>query len=165
MGRCHEYPLTSNGSSDIFLSKFDSSGNFEWAGAWGGSNFDEGFEVAVDSMGNAFVAGHFYTTVDFDTDPVDEFPVLSNGENDGFLSKFDPTGNFEWVRTIGESKWERARGVAVDGSGNIIITGYFESATIDLAPSDSPCFEDPDLHDLVYYSDILLVKYMPDGCW
>jgi len=160
-----EFLLDSIGSNDAFLSKIDSSGNFVWAGAWGGTSNDSARDVTLDSEGNVFVAGYFNATVDFDPDLIDEFPLTSSGETDAFLSKFDGAGNFEWVRTVGDSLYEGANGVAVDGFGNIFTTGYFESTSVDLAPSDAPCFEDPDLHYQINCTDIFLIKYLPNGCW
>jgi hypothetical protein len=89
---------TSNGSPswDAFLSKFDPNGNFVWARTWGGSDNwdgDEGYGVAADGSGNAFVTGYFNETVDFDPGPgVDNH--TSNGGWDVFLSKFPPDGNW-----------------------------------------------------------------------
>ena len=39
--------LTSAGSSDIFVSKLDSSGNFVWAKGMGGTAYDEAYGIAV----------------------------------------------------------------------------------------------------------------------
>jgi hypothetical protein len=83
---------SSNGSADIFLSKFDSLGNFRWARTWGGSADDFGRGAAVDGSGNVFVTGYFRGTVDFDPGTgVDN--RTSSGTWDSFLSKFDSNGN------------------------------------------------------------------------
>ena len=75
------------------ISKFDSIGNFLWARTWGGINWDYGWSVATDSSDNAYVTGYFAETVDFDPGPgVDNH--ISNGDNDAFLSKFPPDGNW-----------------------------------------------------------------------
>ncbi len=113
------------GSYDVFLSKFDSSGNFEWAQTWGGSEFDSGYEAAVDSSGNIYVTGVFYGTTDFDPDGGN--PHTSNGYADAFLSKFDSSGNFEWVRTWGGPESTVGIGIATDSYGNVYVTGYFKN--------------------------------------
>ncbi len=124
-------PHTSNGGVDIFLSKFDSSGNFEWARTWGGPGANWGYAIAADGSGNVCVAGCFYGTADFDPDGGD--PHTSNGLWDAFLSKFDTSGNFEWARTWGGLYTDHARGVAADGSGNVYVTGFFQD-TVDFDP-------------------------------
>jgi len=74
---------------DIFLSRFDSSGNFQRADVWGGSDWDTGYKVAVDTTGNVYVTGYFMETVDFDPGPgIDN--RTANGWGDVFLSKFAP---------------------------------------------------------------------------
>ncbi len=116
-------PHTSKGYQDVFLSKFDSLGNYEWARTWGASGADMGRGVAADGSGNVYVTGWFGVTVDFDPSGGD--PHTSNGHYDVFLSKFDSSGSFEWARTWGGLVDDRSYGVAVDGSGNIYVTGYF----------------------------------------
>jgi hypothetical protein len=83
----------SNGSSDVFLSKFDSSGAFLWAKTWGGSQGEVSHDVVADIAGNAFVAGSFYVTADFDPGPGEDWHT-SNGSSDAFLSKFLPDGSW-----------------------------------------------------------------------
>ena len=58
--------LTSAGPNDIFVSKLDSAGSFEWAQAMGGSVSDQGFGIAVDSLGNVHTTGFYTGTADFD---------------------------------------------------------------------------------------------------
>jgi hypothetical protein len=156
-------PHTSNGGADVFLSKFDSLGNFEWARTWGGSAYDEGRGVATNGSGNVYATGYFQGTVDFNPEGGND--QFSNGAWDVFLSKFDSSGNFEWARTWGGSGLDDGRGVAADGSGNVYITGYFYNYTVDFAPTDPPCNEDPDEHTSYGYRDVFLTKHLPDGCW
>ncbi len=147
-------PRNSNGEWDVFLSKFDSSGNFEWARTWGGSDWDEGNGVATDGFGNVYITGRFNGTVDFDPDGGD--PRNSNGEADIFLSKFDSSGSFEWAQTWGGSNYEYGRGVAVDGSGKVYVTGHFRG-TADFDPGGG------DPHTSNGYWDVFLSKFDSSG--
>jgi hypothetical protein len=124
---------TSNGYYDVFLSKFDSLGNFQWAKTWGGIDYDYGWGVAVDGSGNAYVTGLFYETVDFDPAAAGVDNHTSNGSYDVFLSKFDSSGNFIWAKTWGGSSGDCGNGVAVDSSGSAYVTGCFAS-TVDFDP-------------------------------
>ncbi len=155
-------PHTSNGYYDVFLSKFDPSGNFDWARTWGGSNYDYGWGVATDGFSDVYVTGRFWYTVDFDPNGGD--PHTSNGKTDVFISKFDSSGNFEWAWTWGKSKYDSGRGVAADGSGNVYTSGYFREI-VDFAPTDPPCNEAPDEHISNGEYDSFLTKHLPDGCW
>jgi hypothetical protein len=91
----------SNGWADVFLSKFDSEGNFQWARTWGGIYWDQAQGALADGSGNVYVVGYFSYWDDFDPGPpVDFDPGLgtdyhtSNGSGDAFLSKFPPDGNW-----------------------------------------------------------------------
>lgn len=63
------YSLSSQGLSDIFLSKLDQSGNFIWAKTLGGQNTDEAFSIHVNSNNDVFTTGFFYGSGDFDPGP------------------------------------------------------------------------------------------------
>jgi hypothetical protein len=118
----------SNGSTDVFLSKFDSSGNYLFADTWGGSAADQGNGVAVDTSGNVFVTGGFSWSwtggVDFDPGAGDDTRT-SNGSYDIFLSKFDSAGNYFWADTWGGGGSDTGNGVALDSLGNVFVTGGF----------------------------------------
>jgi len=123
---------TSVGGGDIFVSKFNSSGEFQWARTWGGADDDYGKGIAADSSGNSYVTGWFRHLADFDPGPgVDEHS--SDAEDELYLSKFDTSGNFIWARTWNGSAGEDGMGAAVDGAGNPYIIGWF-NGTLDLDP-------------------------------
>jgi len=147
-------PHTSNGNEDVYLSKFDSSGDFQWARTWGGSGFDRGWGVAADSAGNVYVTGEFYGKVDFDPDGGDSHS--SNGGHDVFLSKLDSSGNFQWARTWGGGFDDRGQGVATDASGYVYITGWFRDRVV----------FDPDGGDISRshgWEDVFLGKFDSSG--
>ena len=148
---------TSNGFYDVFLSKFDSSGNFKWARTWGGSSDDKGNGVAADGSGNVYVTGYFRNTVDFDPEGGD--PHTSNGHYDIFLSKFDLLGAYKWARTWGGPGYEQGYGVATDDSGNIYVTGCFED-TVDFIPGPNEGWLTSQGEE-----DEFLIKFLPNGWW
>jgi hypothetical protein len=53
--------LVSSGSADVFLARYDTSGNLIWARRAGGTSADAAQAVAVDRVGNVLVAGYFYS--------------------------------------------------------------------------------------------------------
>src|SRR5262249_55862934 len=75
--------LTSVGSSDVFVAKFDSTGQLIWVRRVGGDSYDEADDIALDDQGNVYIAGVVSGTVDFDPGP-GIFQYTSNGGQDGF---------------------------------------------------------------------------------
>ena len=83
--------LTSAGSSDVFVSKLDSTGAFVWAKQFGGTGSDASNSVAVDSSGNVYTTGSFSGTVDFDPGG-GTANLVSTGNGDVFVSKLSSAG-------------------------------------------------------------------------
>lgn len=85
--------LASNGVVDAYVVKFNVLGGFQWARGWGGLYEDAARRVAVNQLGDVFVTGYYWNIADFD--PSGDVDVhTSNGQQDVFLSKFTPEG--EW---------------------------------------------------------------------
>jgi uncharacterized membrane protein YqhA len=116
--------LTSVGSSDIFISKLDPAGNFDWAKSMGGTGQDASSSITADGSGNLYTTGSFFGTVDFDPGTGTR-NLTSAGVNDIFISKLDAAGNFIWAKSMGGSSTDRGASIALDGSGNVYTTGYF----------------------------------------
>ena len=121
-------PLTSAGSLDTFLAKFDAAGNQLWSTGFGAPDNQIGQSVAVDSAGNAFLTGFFGGSVDFGGGS-----LTSAGGNDVFVARFDASGNHVWSKRFGVANDQVALSVAADGSGNAFLTGYFDGLWISAA--------------------------------
>jgi hypothetical protein len=126
------FNLTSVGLGDIFVSKLDSAGNALWAKSMGGTNYDYGHGIAVDSAGNVYTTGRFQGTVDFDPG-AGTFNLTSVFWEDIIVSKLDSAGNFVWAKSMGGTGTDHGRGIAVDIAGNVYTTGRFQG-TADFDP-------------------------------
>jgi hypothetical protein len=83
------YTLTNAGGNigDIFLVKYDASGNVIWAKSAGGTGDDEGYSVATDASGNCFVTGMFgSSSITFGS-----YTLTNAGGSDIFLAKLSNT--------------------------------------------------------------------------
>jgi CSLREA domain-containing protein len=125
--------LVSAGGDDIFVSKLDSSGDFVWAKNMGGTAYEQGRGIALDSSGDVYTTGQFSGTADFDPDLVDTADLTSVGNDDIFVSKLDNNGDFVWAKSMGGTNNEQGYGIALDSSGDVYTTGYFFT-TVDFDP-------------------------------
>ena len=130
-----ETNLTSSGSSDVYISKLDTSGNFLWVKSLGGSSGDYANDITLDSSGNIYTTGFFAGTPDFDPGMASSFNLTSSGSFDVFISKLDPSGNYLWARKIGGAGWDLASSITTDSNDNVLVAGYF-ARTADFDPSD-----------------------------
>jgi len=133
------YNLTSaDHLDDIFASKLDSSGNFVWAKSMGGTGWDVGADIALDSSGNVYTTGYFTGTVDFDPG-TGTYNLTSAGGVDIFVSKLDSDGNFVWAGAMGGTdSYDQGpsvigQSIALDSAGNVYTAGHF-SGTVDFDP-------------------------------
>ena len=139
-------------SADIFLVKYDPSGNVLWAKSAGGSASDIGNSVTTDATGNVFVTGYFKSsTITFGT-----YTLTNSGDGDIFLVKYDPSGNVLWAKSAGGTNSDVGWSVTTDATGNVFITGYFESSSITFGTYTLTNAHAGD-------GDIFLVKYDPSG--
>jgi hypothetical protein len=84
--------LVSFGQNDIFISKLDSLGNFQWAKSVGGIEVDQPSSSSLDDQGNIYITGQFRNTVDFDPD-TGTTNFTSFGNSDIFILKLGPCIN------------------------------------------------------------------------
>ncbi len=115
-------PLTSAGASDIFIAKYSSSGAPLWSKRFGDASVQEATSVTADASGNIIITGSYFGTVDFGSGP-----LPTAGNQDIFLAKFDPNGNHLWSDNFGDASSQYGLGVAVNGSGNVLLVGAFYS--------------------------------------
>lgn len=127
-----EFNLTSQGGGDVFILKLDSNGEFVWAKSVGGTGYEESTSIGVDELGNVYVIGYIYETIDFDPGE-DEFLVSSQGAADTFLLILNSAGDFVNVYSYGGVEQDLALEIVVKSSAEIILSGFFEG-TADLDP-------------------------------
>ena len=126
------YTLTNNslyGATDAYLAKYDSNGNVLWARSFGGSNAEGVFAITSDASGNIFVGGNYGDcTFTIGTNTI----TPAGSGNDILLVKYDSGGNPVWVRTAGGPDSEYPTALTIDASGNLLVTGVFQSTSFAL---------------------------------
>jgi Beta-propeller repeat len=125
---------TLGGGYDAYVTKFNSTGTgLVYSTYLGGSGTDQGFGIAVDSAGNAYVTG-LTSSANFPT--ANPFQAALGGGNDAFVAKLNPTGSALVFSTyLGGSGNDQGLGIAVDSAGNVYLKGDTGSSNF---PTASP---------------------------
>ena len=109
----------------------------KWATHIGGTGTEISNSLKTDSAGNIYIAGYFGSLTDFDPLGGTNDTISPNGGTDAFVSKMDADGHLIWVRRFGDAGNEQALAVALDDTGNVYVTGFFNNTT-DFDPSPAP---------------------------
>ncbi|MDE3255550.1 MAG: T9SS type A sorting domain-containing protein, partial [Bacteroidota bacterium] len=141
--------LTNSGGHDIFVVKYDPSGNVLWAKSAGGLGNDEGHAISTDASGNIVVTGWFEASFTYGNST-----LTYSGGNSIFVVKYDLSGNVLWAKSAGGMGYDEGIGISTDASGNIVVTGWYDSPTITFGPTT--------LTNSVG-KNFFLVKYDPSG--
>src|SRR5207302_3833070 len=112
------FQTTLRGSGDAFVTKLNPSGSaLVYSTYLGGSGADGADAIAVDTVGNAYVAG-VTGSIDFPT-TLGAFQTTLRGDSDAFVTKLSPSGSALIYSTyLGGSSSEHGLGIAVDAAGN-----------------------------------------------
>lgn len=141
-------PMSAGGNTDVFVVKLDADGAHLWSRRIGGADVDMGTDIAVDGAGNVVVTGQFRGTVDFGGGP-----LTSAGDHDIFVAKYSAGGVHLWSRRFGGAAMDIGKAIAVDGEGEVLLTGSFQN-TVDFG--GGPLASSG-------YHDIVLLKLDADG--
>lgn len=136
---------------DLFLVKYDPSGNVLWAKSAGGSSDDYATGLRTDANGNSYVTG--YSNSSSMTFGSITFPSTVSGY-EIFVAKYDNAGNVLWAKGDGATASLYKPSIGIDGAGNCYVTGYFNgpSATFGTTTLTNAGID-----------DIFLVKYSSAG--
>jgi hypothetical protein len=104
------------------LSCAGSGGDHQWSKNAGGNIYpDDGLAVAMDGSGNSYVAGDFSGSTNFGLGALN-----SAGSRDAFVAKYRADGSLVWAQRFGGPYDDFGQGIAVDSSGNVLVTGKFQ---------------------------------------
>lgn len=117
--------ITSLGGYDVMLLKFSSSGELLWTRTYGSASNDMARAVAVDADGAIGIAGAFQGTM-----VVGQTTLVSTSSLDGFVARFDSTGNAEWAAQISGPNQVEGRGIAMNADGHTYVSGDFLGGSV-----------------------------------
>ena len=111
----HNFEFVPSGvDTNVFVTKYDAEGEFQWMRQLGTEESDQSWGVAADGLGNVYISGSTSGGLD---------GPFAGGDRDAFVAKYDADGSFQWARQIGTDSYEDANRVAVDGFGGVYVAG------------------------------------------
>jgi hypothetical protein len=127
------------GYTDAFVTKLNAAGSaLVYSTYLGGSEYDEAPDIAVDSDGNAYVAGY---TESLNFPLANALQPVFGGYIDAFVTKLNAAGSALVYSTyLGGNYLDEALGIAVDASGNVYLTGVTSSDNFPLANPPQSAF-------------------------
>lgn len=148
-------PNFAGGPTDAFAAKFDNDGIRIWGTYLGGPENDFANAVAVDALGNVFIAGWTNSTTGIAT--AGAFQTVFSQAQDAFLTKFDADGALVWSTYYGNTGLDIGLQLAASPTGDIWFSGWTSStAGISLPGSHQPVHGGGT-------ADAFLVQFSTDG--
>ena len=124
------------GSENAFVTKLNPSGSaLVYSTYLGGNSVDQGFGIALDTMGDAYVTGLTYSPNFPTANALQPKGGVSEDYDDAFVTKLNPSGSaFVYSTYLGGHTFDGGMGIAVDTSGNAYVTGYTSSVDFPTTP-------------------------------
>lgn len=109
--------------SDIWVAKYTSAGSLVWGFGLVGGDDDASLGIALDNSNNVYITGYFglSSPLDFNIGTSTNIPTVEGS----FIAKYNTNGVFQWVRVINGSGTAQCQAIAVNGSGNVFVAGFF----------------------------------------
>jgi len=161
-------------TSDIFVAKLSGS-QWKWAVSAGGGDYDWANSVAIDSNGDAYVAGGFMSNNSsfdpFTLTNADQTPrvgLQTQPTSDGFVAKISKDGHWLWAESISGLHSDEVSGVCVGPDDKVVAVGSFMSSTIQFGGSSSNLSNPPKSMSnsgLNGTRDIFAIKFDSNGSY
>ncbi|MBQ2937559.1 MAG: MucBP domain-containing protein [Clostridia bacterium] len=144
--------LTSAGSDDIVIAKYNADDEVEWARSIGGSDYESIYSIAETSDGGCIVGGSFRSgTIQVGNETLTN---LASSSDDAMIIEYSAEGEVEWATSIGDEyyQYDYIYSVKETSDGGLIVGGAFESETIQLGNITLTNGDSA-------YTDAMIIKY------
>ncbi len=123
----YDKKLSNTGRMDVFIAKYNSDGELEWAKKIAGTTDEYANSISTDINGNVYVAGYY----DSPKLTFNNGKTLSNSGNwDGFIAKYNSDGVCQWAKKIAGTDYDNSFSIITDANGNVYVAGEFSSAKL-----------------------------------
>ena len=128
-----------DGTEDLYISKFNSTGSLLWSTYLGGSHSESAENFKVDEEGRIYITGETLS-MDYPITNTSQSYLLSDAFQ-AFLTVVDSEGKIEWSETFGATQgsyiWDRGAALSLDSDKNVVIAGFTESKYFPVTTSDT----------------------------
>jgi uncharacterized delta-60 repeat protein len=158
-GEANQSVLTSAGSPDIFIARYNPDGTLVWAKRAGGIDWDDSNGATTLSDNSIVVTGTFRGTATFGEGEANQEVLNSVGYDDIFVARYSPSGSLEWAKQAGGSAFDESNGITTLCDNSMVVTGSFNGTAI---------FGEGEPNQTVLIAtdvkfDIFIARYNPDG--
>ncbi len=157
---------SSNGGSDVFVTKYNQDGSYGWTRTFGGNaTADVSKAITTDVFGNIYITGYYSgTDVNFNTTGSGS-PDLKTSYNgfglNAYILKYNADGSYGWTRTISTTSVSLGTGLRADSNGNLYTAGYFNGFNTQFNTTGSGSSDIKSSSN----EDVFLIKYNADGSY
>jgi uncharacterized delta-60 repeat protein len=157
-GEINETILIPTGNSDIFIARFNADGTLAWAKRAGGENWSRGLAISALSDDSIIATGYFCESATFGFGEPNETKLITAGNCDIFVARYEPEGTLEWVKGSGGSITDKGTAITTLSDDSVVVTGHFEDIAIFASG-------EPNETVLTSYGaeDVFIARYNPDG--
>lgn len=156
------HQMTSRGQGDVFVAKYSSDGQVQYAVSAGDDSEDYAYGISLDGQGHAYITGGYRSQMWFNLHLNEDF-IITPGGNNIYVAKFDDTGKALWAKTSYGSGYSEGKAIHTTKNGTSYVAAQFEQHLhFCQGGTEQPCNQVE--FDAEYYDeDILLIKIGPDG--
>jgi uncharacterized delta-60 repeat protein len=157
-GEINQTVLTSTGGEDIFIARHNPDGTLAWAKSAGGIWWDRGTAITTLSDNSIVVTGTFFGTATFGKDEPNEKNLVSTGNIDLFIARYNVDGSLAWAKhAAGLAIVESWAITTLSDNSTVVIGTFANTATFGPGEPHEKTLNSPGDHD------IFIAQYKPDG--
>ena len=112
--------LSAKGSFDIFLAKYDKSGQLEWAKSFGGESVEQVHAMKLDNEGNIYLCGKYRGTSQFA-----HKQLTTEAFSENFIAKLGKDGSLQWIKSIKANTKGHKTLLAIDNEDHLYYAGTY----------------------------------------
>jgi hypothetical protein len=150
------------GGFDITILQFNANGSMIWATNYGGANYEEGLDIALDRLNNIYITGPAEDSLPiFNKNGAYNYSTYTGGYGDGYLLSFNSQGALTWSTYIPGTT--QGTNVGCDNLGNVYLIGYGDT----LLDGPMPIVAQPSAYNQSSYgggsNDVCILKFKDSG--